>query len=360
MPSLAGTLDVLRHLLPPALVSADAFERACGAVEHLQPEITDGIYFECRLHDRSPRVDLIIIVRETGGALLAAPDPHPSRDVRREHPGWRRLTAFCRRWTAPGSSLHGLIDHIWLEFDVEPARPGREADPQAPGVFCKLRTPRWTPDAARELCRRTLTVVEALTERPASAIVRECLAMSVARLTAEAAVPYVGFMIGRRVPTVRICVAKLRAAEAAKYLDATAAASGRDFADLTRLAMLPDGTGGPRYVPLLHLDIDERCGFLPRVGMERPFAQRSQLAGETGGRDRRLLDALTARGLCTRGKRDALLTWPGRSVAMLPHGLGWSVVERRINHVKLVHDPCFGTEAKGYLFARYYRRGERR
>ena len=360
MPSLAGTLDALRPLLPPALVSAAAFGRACSAVAHLQPQITDGIYFECRLHDRSSRVDLVIIVRREGAALLSAPVSNATRGVRPEHPEWRRLGAFLRRWTAPGSSLHELIEHIWLEYDVEPPRPGSEASRPAPGVFCRLRAPRRTAHSAHELGRRMLTVVEALAGRPVSRIVRNCLSLGVALLPSEAAVPYVGLMIGRPVPTIRLCIAKLPAADAATYLAATAAVGGHQVADVTSQATLPDGAGGPWYVPLLHLDIDERRGFLPRVGLERPFPQFCQLAGKTGAREREFLEALTAQGLCARDKRDALLAWPGRSAAMLPHRLGWSVVERRINHVKFVQDPDCLTEIKGYLFARHYRRGERR
>ncbi len=286
MPSLAGTLDVMRPLLPPALVSAAAFERARAAVEHLRPEITDGIYFECRLHDRSSRVDLVMIVREEGGALLAGSTAKASCGARHKDPEWRPLAAFCRRWTAPGSSLRDLLHHVWLEYDVEPARSDNEADRPAPGMFCRLRQPYRTGRTARDLCRRTLTAVEALTGRPASPVVRDCLGTGLARLPQEAAVPYVGLMIGRRVPTVRVCIAKLRAAEAPAYLAATAAVGGRDVADAANQAALPDGPDGPLYVPMLHLDIDERRGFLPRVGMERPFAPTCRLTGETATGDR--------------------------------------------------------------------------
>ena len=348
MPSLTDTLDVLRPLLPPPLVSADAFARARAAVEHLRPEITDGIHFECRLHGRSARVDLILIVRPERGALLAGPAARTPRGDR----GWRRLAAFCRRWTASGSPLRELIDHIWLEYDVA---AGGETGRPAPGVFCRLRRPRRDADPARDL-RRTLTVVEALTGRPASRVVRECLSTGLGRLPADAAVPYVGFMIGRRSPTIRLCIAKLPLAVAETYCAATAAVGGPEVARIAGRAALPDGAGGRWYVPMLHLDVDERRGFLRRVGMERSFRQPCQLAGETGAAERRLLEALTEQELCTLEKRDALLTWPGRSVAMLGHELGWSTFERRINHLKFVHEPGVGTETKGYLFARYRRR----
>ena len=353
MPSLTDTLDVLRPLLPPPLVSADAFARARAAVEHLRPEITDGIHFECRLHGRSARVDLILIVRPEDGALLAGPAARTPPGVPPGDRGWRRLAAFCRRWTASGSPLRELIDHVWLEYDVA---AGGETGRPAPGVFCLLRRPRRAADPARELRRRTLTLVEALTGRPASRVVRECLSAGLGRLPADASVPYVGFMIGRRSPTIRLCIAKLPLAEAETYCAATAAVGGPEVARIASRAALPDGAGGRWYVPMLHLDVDERRGFLRRIGMERSFRQPCQLAGEMGAAERRLLDTLTAQDLCTREKRDALLTWPGCSVAMLGHELGWSTFERRINHLKFVHEPGVGTETKGYLFARYRRR----
>ena len=358
MSSLADTLDVMRPLLPPALVCADAFERTRTAVEHLRPEITDGIHFECRLHERSARVDLVIIVRNEGGALLAAPLARTLPGGRSESPSWRRLTAFCREWTASGSRLQELIEHIWLEYDAEAG--GGESSRPAPGVFCRLRRPHRAAQTARELCRRTLTVVEALTGHPASHILRECLCATIARMSTDAAIPYVGFMLGRPLPTIRICIARLPATDAENYLAATAGVSGRVVARITSQAALPDGAGGPWYVPMLHLDIDERRGFLSRIGMERPFPQLCQLAGTTGAAERSLLDALMVQGRCARSKRDALLTWPGCSVAMMRHHLGWSTVERRINHLKFVHEPGLGTETKAYLFARYYRRGDRR
>ena len=358
MSSLADTLDVMRPLLPPALVSAAAFEETRRAVDHLPPEITDGIYFECRLDERSTRVDLVIIVRSEAAALLAGCAERALRGIPSEDRGWRSVSAFCRRWTASGSRLRELIDHIWLEYDVEAA--DAQAGRRAPGVFCRLRRPKRAAHTARELCGRTLAVVEALTGHPASRVVRECLSASMTRLSPDAAVPYLGFMIARRLPTIRVCIAKLPLADTEAYLAATAAVGGRPVAQVASQAALRDGAGGPWYVPMLHLDIDERRGFLHRIGMERPFPQPCQLAGETGAAERDLLDALTARDLCARRKRDALLTWPGRSVAMLRHELGWSTVERRINHLKFVHEPGFGTETKGYLFSRYYRCGNRR
>lgn len=350
--SLAGTLDVMRPHLPGALASADAFERARAAVDHLDAEITNGIYFECRLRRGSPRVDLVIAVHAYGAALLGAASGSGPPGCRRAQPAGRRLSAFCRRWTAPTSPLRTLVDHLWLEYDVE-QEPSLEEARSGPGVFCSLRGSHRMAHPAPALCRRALDALEALTGHEASRAVRECLHACFARLPPETGVPHVGLMFGRETPTVRICIAKLLAEGAAGFIAATAGVGGEDIADITRLASLPDGPGGPLYVPMLHLDIDERRGFIPRVGMERQFTHTCQLAGRTGAGERQLLDTLTARGLCSREKRDALLKWPGRTVALMPHEVWWSVVERRVNHVKFVYEPDSGVETKGYLFARH-------
>ena len=351
--SLAGTLDAMRRHLPDALVSADAFEYAKAAVEHVAAEITSGIYFECRLQHGSPRVDLVIAVHADGGARLAATSGHEAPGCLHVQPAWRRLSAFCRRWTAPTSSLQELVDHLWLEYDVEQGASLDEATRSGPGVFCSLRDSHRMAHSGPTLSGRALRALEALAGRRAGSTVQDCLDACIARLPPETGVPHVGVMFGRETPTVRVCIAKLPAAGAAGFLAATAGVGGKDVADITRLASLPDGPAGPLYLPMVHLDIDERTGFVPRVGMERQFAHTCQLTGRTGTGERALLDALTARGLCAREKRDALLQWPGRSVAMLPHEIWWSVVERRVNHVKFVYEPASGVQTKGYLFARH-------
>ncbi|MYD87195.1 MAG: hypothetical protein F4018_02765 [Acidobacteria bacterium] len=351
--SLAGTLDAMRPHLPGALVSADAFEHARTAVDHLEAEITNGIYFECRLRNGSSRVDLVIAVHADGAALLADANGSGPRGCRHAQPGGRRLSAFCRRWTTPTSPLRTLVDHLWLEYDVEQGGFADEAARSGPGVFCSLRGSHGLAHPAPALRHSVIEALEALTGHQTTRTVQECLHTCFARLPAEAAVPHVGLMFGRDAPTVRICIAKLPAAGVSDLLAATARVGGGDLAEITRLASLPDGRGGPLYVPMLHLDIDERRGFVPRVGMERQFAHACQLTGRTGAGERHLLDTLTALGLCSREKRDALLKWPGRALALLPHEVWWSVVERRVNHVKFVYEPHSGVETKGYLFARH-------
>ena len=74
--------------------------------------------------------------------------------------------------------------------------------------------------------------------------------------------------------------------------------------------------------------------------------------------ERAFLEALVARGLCSRAKCDALLAWPGVRSERLAHELWPSHVGRWVNHVKVV---CGDAEprAKAYLCVHHARRGAR-
>jgi hypothetical protein len=63
------------------------------------------------------------------------------------------------------------------------------------------------------------------------------------------------------------------------------------------------------------------------------------------------LDHLVKCGLCLPERRDALLAWPGYEVRTLRHELWPSWLIRRVNCVKLVHEPDREAQAKAYLLA---------
>jgi hypothetical protein len=62
----------------------------------------------------------------------------------------------------------------------------------------------------------------------------------------------------------------------------------------------------------------------------------------------RLLDQLVSDGLCVEAKSEALLGWPGASMAGLK-GVGACVLRRELSHVKLTCGPNEPTEAKAYF-----------
>lgn len=355
MRTLASTLDAVREHLPEALVSPDAFGRARAAVGHLPAAVTRCVHFECRMHDRSSQVDLVLAVYERGAAILARHRPLAAPASTREARWWDRIQAFCRTWTSPSSTLRSLVDHAWLEYDVHgPAAGGRHARSiPAPGVFISLRTPRPDRDSEAPLYGRAMNVIETLAGETMSPRVTDAFRTCVDLLPDRAEVHHIGLLATREAPTLRICIARLPPTRLGPYIASTAGVNPADVDTLLELAECRIGSERELSVPMLHLDIDVHGEYLPRIGIERPFARRCQSHGLLGPEERRLLDRLTARNLCARSKRDAVGAWPGRSVCLMPHELWWSRVDRRVNHIKLVAQPGADIEVKAYLFMSY-------
>ena len=143
----------------------------------------------------------------------------------------------------------------------------------------------------------------------------------------------IGVLLPRDASTIRLCVLGLRGAELGVYLESIAWPGCLVSVDRVRRALAgPDG-GGP-ILSLVHLDV--RGAVLPRVGIEYRFARRPQVRGIV--QERPFFDRLVELGLCTIAKRDAVLAWPGIAADVLRHERWPSVVGRRLNHVKIVHD----------------------
>ena len=357
MHSLATTLRAVCSWLPHPLVTHDTFSRLGAAIDHLPAAAVKMIYFECRLRDSAPQVDLVLAVYPRGGAIVARHDGvtlGPAPDW------WTRLQAFCHRWMA-SASLRAIVDHIWLEYDVtaDPGaldfktRGGTHVPPE-PGVFISLV--RLAPLRDQRLTTwfdQALTAVESITTAGVARHVRDGLRICIEPLPPSAAVAYIGLMTHRATPTIRICLANVPAAEVVSYVTAVTAACPRHLETAMRLAAFRNPRDGEWRVPMLHLDVSPGQGVLPRVGLERLFSRRAQRRGRIAGADRQLLALLSRCGSCTDEKRDALLTWPGRSLAVLPHELWWSLIERRVNHLKFVLDGDSVFDVKAYLLLSY-------
>ena len=351
MQSLRGTLNVIRPHLPEALVSTAAFADIAATVDHLPAAVTRDIYFECRLGDHASRTDVVLGVYDFGRSLLADAGLRNLANDAGSGSNWSRVRAFCREWQNPGSALNGLIDHVWLEYDVRRSAAAGKNDGTAtscPSLFISFRqlaegTPQGTCHAVRsfsEACR-------CVTNDTVIATMLRCLN----NLPRTADLEYVGLMLGRPQATMRLCAMGMPTDAVIEYLAAMAGARADELAAVTRSVSAHHAPDGISRVGMLHLDIDSRRGLLPRIGMERTFARPCQVHGHLAVDDLRFLDYLTASGLCSGAKREALTEWPGRTVAIVPHEFRWSLVNRRINHVKLVVVPPGTIEAKAYLFS---------
>jgi hypothetical protein len=326
---LSGTLDRVAPHLPPALVSATALARVRDAAAWLPAALSNWLYLECRLR----RV-------QAGDASL----PAALGGVE----AWRRAAALARAWADPGSPLARAVESVWLEFDLDDASAAA-GRPPAPGVFVDFTQEAFESGSPAE----RFALAEAALRPLLAGEMPDATARGVRRcfdaLPAGAYLLYVGVLLPRGTDLVRLCVIGLGEDALLSYLrDVGWAGAPDELRALTsELARAPE---------IVHLDVGPSGAPSPRVGLEYPFARRSQLRGAID--EVALLDHLVTRGLCTPEKRDALARWPGHAFDTMRHELWPSLVVRRVNHVKLVCDAGRPVRAKGYLAMNheFYRR----
>ena len=344
MYTLAHTLNAVDRFLPPPLVGPGARADVHHLARQLPAALSNWVYLECRLREHAEQVDVVIKIDEAGRAILAG--EHPTIAIPaavRARAEWGRLGELCTQWADPRASLAGVIDHLWLEFDVA---SGSGAEAPVPGVFVsfgEVRPPRFTAERWLAHALRVLPVLRghALPPAQVAALERchECLPL-------HAYVPYAGLMLSRGEGVIRLCITRLRDDDIPSFLKAVGWPGRRD--DITSLlAVLREARGGPGEIgaTMLHLDIVE--GLTPRIGLEYAFDRRAQLFPR--GERQPLLEHLCRAGLCTEPKKLGLLAWPGASCATLAHEIWRSRLVRLLNHVKIVHDTSGSVEAKAYL-----------
>jgi hypothetical protein len=140
-----------------------------------------------------------------------------------------------------------------------------------------------------------------------------------------------GVMLPRKSEGVRLSL-ELPPERLRSYLDAVGW-PGTDKALASVMPLLSDG------VDRLGVALDVGAGVGPRLGLELVF----HTPPGRSPRFQAVLAWLEERGLCTPGKRHALLEWSG--LTELEEG---RCVERRVHHVKLVLSPDGIAEAKSY------------
>jgi hypothetical protein len=343
--TVAHSLDAARGA-DPRLVGRDDWLRIEAAAGFLPAPVVQGFYLECRLGGGTAPVDWIVRVEKPGRDILAGRNPKLRLpESLRADPVWARVARFCAAW-ADDPLLRAGVEHLWLEFDLESGvLPPAGAVPR-PSLFAAIdRGAAKEMDAGGWSLLLDRLVQHLGPEDPDAG--RSARRAAVAGLPAGATIPYVGFMLARPVPAVRIYVTGGTPASIPARMQAMGwpgAPSGL-AALLEPLNGLP-GCAAPE-ISMAHLDVDREV--LSRVGVEFRFARRPQLGGSLV--EAPFLQRLVELGLCTGGKRDGLLAWPGHSVGTLPHELWRSVIARRVNCVKLVHQPGSPAEAKGYLLA---------
>ncbi len=346
---LDDTIAGLAHLFPPGLVGGRARDDLCAVAAQLPAALSNRLYFETPLAAGERQVDLIVRVDRSSrvpGARAASGGPPPAPSP--AGPAWRRVRRLAARWRSPHSGLLEASDAMWLEFDVEPGTRERlvtGGDRAPPGVFVDFdaaRSRAMSPARRRALIAVVLRplIDEATLRQPLDAL-HHCLDA----LPLDGAPASIGVMLSRGDATIRLCVGGLDAFTLGAYLKAVGwPGSLSGLQAQLRSLVTPAGDAPPR-LGLVHLDIG--AGVLPQVGIEFRLSRAGQPRGRLS--ELAFLARLEDVGLCTPVKRRALMDWPGSTVERLGHQLWPSVVTRRVNHVKIVHDGAGEVRAKGYL-----------
>lgn len=344
-PSLADMLEVVLPALSPALATPEAATRLRAQARLLAPVACAG--FECRLRADSPQVDLSQCIRRDEGdpPILAAHLARMASAGIADDPSWARLGEFCAEWMAPSSPLHAGIHNIWLEFDLD----GEASGAPAPSIFLSFVPAPW-----RETLANTERALSLLFGEPLSSPLRENVARCFAACPNVSSVSQIGAMLSRKDEALRVCVQRLAADQILPYLLEIGWPGPKDGLE-TLMARLGAFSGD-----ITLLDMDVGAGVHPQIGVEYGFG------AEPEGKPRwaAFLDALAQQGLCAPEKRAGLLAWPGYTrptgsplpwpdfliaESLLQPPDRFSMIQRKLNHVKITLRPQRPPEAKGYL-----------
>jgi hypothetical protein len=332
--------------LDPALVPNGALEQMRELGSALPAAITDDVFFEFRLLEGCDQVDMVLHVTRRGCAILAGSDPWVRLDpaiARTEV--WRRVQALCAQWADPTTRLSGLMNGMWLEFDLDHAARLNDLPVPAPGVFVQFHRLGTPGDAAVNLSA-AVAALAPLHDGPLPARTAETMLRCFEALPEPSYLDYVGWFPRRGSDAVRLCVRDLPDEVLPDFL-ARVGWPG-DVGELARSLARVSEHGAEGTAPIsgyLHLDVGDMV--LPRLCREYAFERRAQMEGAFP--EQAFMNRLVDRGLCSEAKRDGLLRWPGYQTTALDHELWQSLVMRRLNHVKLVFDVDRSVQAKGYV-----------
>lgn len=343
---LAGTLGVAARHAGEELVSDAARERLIWVAGRIPAAVTRAAYLECRLQGEPGPVDLIFRVEKGGAEILAGRNPAIGRGhLRGGGAAWDAVAALCGAWLDAREPGWSLVRHLWVELDLD--APGARGAPPVPppSVFLAFdddATAAMDTDAVLALIE---TVLAPLQPGGMDAASRARIRGVLDRRPPGAAVPYAGIMLSRARQAVRVYLSRVPGSAVPALLDEVG--WPEDEARHTARVLGEVHPGAPE-LGMLHLDVLEGA-LLPRLGLEYTLERKPQLRGMVV--ERPFVDRLVQCGLCAPERRDALLAWPGYEVRTLRHELWRSWLIRRVNCIKLVHEPGREPQAKAYLLA---------
>ena len=308
------------------------------------------ILFECRLASEDNRVDLSQSFLRSDLASL--------RDllggIRFHGSAWQNIASLLDAWSLPDGLVNRSVEGIWLEFDLV-SNMGSQLP--VPAVFLNLTLDNSSSESRLRASKTLQEVASILGVGDAAGEMTGQLVKYVDLLPGKVSLSYIGFMLSRNPCTMRVQFSGFSQAGLNSFL----AALGPQDCERSYAAAIDLAFGS---FEACVLGIDLAPEVTPRIGLELFPSQYRQGVDALS-----FLDVLVNAGLCTKAKCAAALDWPRRyqpgdapapwpEVLVLESLLGdpqqLGVIDRRINHFKLVCEPGDRLEAKVYLAADHF------
>ncbi len=348
--NLKEQLDVLLPSLGQALINNDQLSKLRTLAARLTPVSEGG--FECRLGPDQPQVDLHQCIYPTDCELallrdrISAIGSTADTDIRST---WTHLHDFLTELSEPSSPLHSRIPEIWLEYDNQDSHP-------YPLPFVFIGLPQRAAPSAETYDRLAVPALDRLLGSHWH-VCKDKLYRCFARCSDGAFISHIGVILSGNSRTLRVNVKRLRPDMLISYLqrigwqgqaDELRALVERLFAFFDRITVC--------------LDIGQKV--YPQIGFECITPKQSPSVGSWDV----FLGYLVEKGLCEPRKREALLSWPGRTDPMnteapwpdrliaeslLKPRNCFTLFNRRLSHIKVVWKPQYPLEAKAYLWYRH-------
>lgn len=347
----SGTLaDYTRSIAPSlnrSLVETGYLRRIESLAVHFPSRLAGIFGFEVHLADPSGRADFAFKISNDEAIKESLHSVLLSLQRSSEDKGWRAWLDFSGAWRRSDSRFCRDVADIWLEFDIDPS----SSHLPVPSLFVTVR-PSLGRDGVSGLFR---DIVRHFRGTAFLGKLEPCLGRCLDGLPQNASIPFIGLMLSRPAPAVRLSVSKLLPEQIPRYLQ-DLQWPGDDGA-LRRVLDLPRAG-----VTDLLLDLDVGETLLPKAGLEFYFRE-SRLPARPFPWEG-FLETLAAKNLCHPAQRDALLCYPGQAkdadkplnLVMAERFLNHhqSVFVRKMSHFKLVFGANRDLAAKAYLEARLY------
>jgi len=335
------------------------------SIAALMPPLS-GAIIECRIGRDSEPGDfsLRVMSEDNGRDIFSGFNPNwmLPHDLMVE-PLWQRISDFCQLWSDEKSIINRHVDTLWMEFDYGASKNGIPL----PCIFfdtpyyenirsmdlspCTCSIPKkgdYLQNPYKETERIIDLAYECLLAKSISPAIRNNLLHCLSVLPVNAKIQQIGIMPARQSDSVRVCIL----IPVKKVLNYLSDIKATNHIHLHRINDMLD-----IYSEKILLDLDINTVVSSKIGFEiKPKAKDLWPA---------LLDHLLKERLCSKSNHKALLSWPGYSEKFskirdihqislrcpnfkdIMNSILWV---RRLNHIKIVHQPGRQLEAKAYLF----------